>query len=339
LTQAPTHSKESPPLSSSYSFSTQHQVSSQSFTNTTPSQSFPVFCSSPENVIGTIIEKPFNGKMYKGEVIEFDVLDDGRTIYKVDYEDGDKEDLELHEMIPYFPRSHDPEDTDRRLCMWELFAGSGVVSAEFMRRDWKTISVDNHPGSNATIKRNILEVDPWDLAHVADAMWISLPCETYSNLAGGRHRDSETHSKTSKALNHNLLFMKMVELISYARSRNPHLIVVIENPVGQLRKMPLMQELVEHMDLKPVLVDYCTLGRDEKKPTYLWTNHHPLCHYLSKYKCKYACRKNKQHEGVKGNVHNIDYSVIPTKLAREVARFIDAEMTRREICRKPAAAR
>lgn len=58
----------------------------------------------------------------------------------------------------------------------------------------------------------------------------------------------------------------------WARSKNPHLIVVIENPVGLMQKMPLMDEIRSAFGLEYTIVHYCAFGRDDKKPTLLFTN-------------------------------------------------------------------
>jgi len=91
---------------------------------------------------------------------------------------------------------------------------------------------------------------------------------------GGKHRNAETKEfeKTPEALEHNHLFAKMAQLIHEAKSIHPHLIFVIENPVGLMSKMPLMKELIDSMGLYQTSVDYCAFGRFDKKPTHLWTN-------------------------------------------------------------------
>jgi len=90
--------------------------------------------------------------------------------------------------------------------------------------------------------RDILDIEPKDLAFVADFIWASLPCHTYSNLAAGKHRSAKNgeYEKTEEARLNNFLFLKMVKFMKDAKKKHPHLIVAIENPVGQLQKMPLM---------------------------------------------------------------------------------------------------
>lgn len=69
----------------------------------------------------------------------------------------------------------------------------------------------------------------------------------------------------------------MAQIMHWAKSKNPHLIVVIENPAALMVKMPLMDELTESLGLHCTKVDYCAFGRHDKKPTHLWTNVSVLC--------------------------------------------------------------
>jgi site-specific DNA-cytosine methylase len=103
-------------------------------------------------------------------------------------------------------------------------------------------SVDFAETSNATIKMDILDLDVKKLPFVPDFVWISFDCSTYSNAAGGWHRSAKKgrFEKTSKAKLNNLSFLKAVRICKWARSLHPHLIIAIENPVGQLQFMPLM---------------------------------------------------------------------------------------------------
>jgi site-specific DNA-cytosine methylase len=117
-----------------------------------------------------------------------------------------------------------------------LCIGQGIVTQEFCERKWKVASVDSSTHSNATIRRNILKIEP--LPFVPDFIWASLPCQTYSNLAGGTHRSVKNgeFEKTPAARYHNYLFQKMTEIMYWAKKKHPHLIVAIENPVGKLKK-------------------------------------------------------------------------------------------------------
>jgi len=96
----------------------------------------------------------------------------------------------------------------------------------------------------------------------------------YYYFAGAKHRHVESgqFEKTPEARINNSFFARMAYIMRWAKEKNPHLIVVIENPVGVLSKMPLMKELEATLGLYSVIVNYCAFGRDDKKPTYIWTN-------------------------------------------------------------------
>jgi hypothetical protein len=67
----------------------------------------------------------------------------------------------------------------------------------------------------------------------------------------------------------------MMKLMTETKQKHPHVIVVIENPVGGgflLKDMPLMKTFEQTFGLWLTRVDYCALGEKEKNPTHLWTN-------------------------------------------------------------------
>ena len=214
------------------------------------------------------------------------------------------------------------------------------MTQEFCERKWKVASLDSSENSNATIRRDILELNLEDLPHVPDFIWASLPCQTYSKLAGGMHRSLKNGQleKTSVAHQHNLLFLKMTKIMYWAKKRHPHLIVVIENPVGSLHRMPLMEEFSQRFGLGSTQVHYCAFGRDEKKPTMIWTNDFALQSNLGIFKCENKCRYygKKNPVSVRGS-HLYDFSVIPPPLAEEVAEYVHAKFYIDRIRDKKAA--
>lgn len=122
-----------------------------------------------------------------------------------------------------------------------------MVSESFRQRQWKAISLDILKSSNATIKMDICDFKhETELIHPPDFIWASPPCTTFSNAAGGHHRSRRTGEleKTETALEHNLLFTKMVRIMRWAKERNPHLVVAIENPRGILHRMPCMVRIL-----------------------------------------------------------------------------------------------
>jgi hypothetical protein len=94
---------------------------------------------------------------------------------------------------------------------------------------------------------------------------------------GGLHRSPKTEEWeiTEAAHLHNKILVRMLCIMRWAKSKNPHLIVAIENPVGLLYKMPLMKMVVDELGLYRTTVHYCALGRLDKKPTHIWTNVSP----------------------------------------------------------------
>lgn len=114
----------------------------------------------------------------------------------------------------------------------------------------------------------------------------------------------------------------------WAKKKHPHLIVAIENPVGSLKGMPLMKEFTKTFGLYSVQVHYCAFGRDEKKPTIIWTNDCRLISNLHEFKCENKCPYHEEGPHpvcVRQDSHLYDFSVIPQPLAEEVAECVHAK--------------
>lgn len=198
--------------------------------------------------IGMTVKKPFHGKLFEGVVlyeVQELVIKHGEyvKVWKVVYEDGDQEELEFDELLRHrWPPLEVSQCRGRAMQALELFCGSGVVSQEFRFRTWKVISLDIDERSNATLVADIMNIEPQELAFVPDFIWASLPCHTYSKAAGNTHRNAKRgeFEKSPESRRNNFLFCRMVKFMNWAKKLHPHLIVVIENPVGQLAFMPLM---------------------------------------------------------------------------------------------------
>lgn len=162
----------------------------------------------------------------------------------------------------------------RPLNALELFCGEGIVTQEFCERKFNVKSIDINSDSYATNVLDIRTARYKDIGFVPDFIWASPPCTTFSNLAGGTHRNvaAGEFEKSQEAHDHNDLFSQMVYLMKWAKSKNPHLIVVIENPQAQMQKSPDMIDFMETFGLHKATVNYCAFGRLDKKPTNLWTN-------------------------------------------------------------------
>jgi len=257
------------------------------------------------------------------------VIGKSKEWFQVKYEDGDEEELDSYEVIQHLhPRPEIPSCMGRRFVSLELFAGCCNVSDAFYRHGWNVDSTDNNPKSNASMKMDILDLNPHELDRVPDFIWASPPCETYSMLSGGSHRciSDMDYDRSPEARLHDLFFMKMVHIMSWAKSKHPHLLVVIENPRGKLQHMPLMQECVRHFNLQKVLITYCAFGRDEKKPTHLWTNFPALANHLKPFTCTQGrCCVSGYHHSVRSNCSTFNFSSIPEELSTTVARFVNSK--------------
>mmetsp|Transcript_18867 Transcript_18867/g.51684 ORF Transcript_18867/g.51684 Transcript_18867/m.51684 type:complete len:647 (+) Transcript_18867:1226-3166(+) len=321
-------------------------------------------------VVGTRIRKSFGGVQYHGTITKIPPkprTKEEKQFYKVKYDDGDSEDMDWLDVVSFRadrPVQPSPIRGRRPLGALELFSGCGIVSQEFAQRQWKILSVDNSEDSNATHKVSIMDLQrPGQTATdgsripvlpehgsfglgtgfgVPDFIWASPPCFTYSLLAGGKHRDvrSEQYEKTADAHESNVLFVRMAEIMTWARDRHPHCIIVIENPKGLLDKMPLMTGLKKELRLHRAEVHYCAFGRKDKKPTHLWTNDPILSARLSSFTCENSdCPyTNTTHPvSVRSHGHTFNAAAIPQPLAEEVARYVDSLFYQQSISDRPQA--
>jgi len=277
-----------------------------------------------DKLIGEKIRKSFDNAEYDGEVIR--KKDD---FYRVSYDDGDAEDLEGFEVIRYlWPRPQLPPILMRRFGVLELFAGNCEVSNAFYHQEWDTASHDIDPNSSATIKGDILSLDPETLPFVPDFIWASPPCETYSSEY---HRSLNELDRSPVARLHNLIFMKMVQIFTWAK-QHPHLIICIETS-GNIHEMPLMKEFIRHFGLYHVIIDYSAFEGNEKKSVQLWSNCKVLCEHFKDCKCRdtQCCVMEKHELGQNG------VSSIPRPLAKECARVVNSKLTLERVHRLSAA--
>jgi hypothetical protein len=188
-------------------------------------------------------------------------------------------------------------------------------------------SNDIDPWSNAHCVQNLHIISTTELPFAPDFIWWSPPCKTHSRLAANIHRNPKAgqYAMTPVAHEHDELFCKGINIFRWVIERNPNVIIVIENPsYGSMREMPLMIALAKEFKLNDCEVDYCAFGREYKKPTRLWVNHPILLSKLNRFTCMKNCSQNGVHGcGARGN-SDLDHGVIPSALADEVAKCVDA---------------
>lgn len=117
-----------------------------------------------------------------------------------------------------------------------------MVSNAFAEVGFDVIaSIDIDDESNATINQDICLVDPSSFSAVADCIWASPDCSTYSCLGGNNHRivSKGEYSKSNKAHKRDEIFMHMVRIMAYTKARHRHCTFIIENPAsGSLKNLP-----------------------------------------------------------------------------------------------------
>lgn len=199
----------------------------------------------------------------------------------------------------------------------ELFAGSRSVGRVAESMGFQVFSVDIKDFDGIDMVQDIQKLQISDIPFAPDVIWASPPCTTYSIAAISHHRNGiEPKSEFAKASD--ALLAKTVELIEAF----PNAKFFIENPVGMMRKMPIMQ------NFERVTVNYCVYGDTRMKPTDIWTNHKQTM-FADGWQPRQQCRNGEtrcHHEpaprgsrtGTQGLKNDYERSRIPAELVREI---------------------
>lgn len=200
----------------------------------------------------------------------------------------------------------------------ELFAGSRSVGSIADVRGWQVFSLDIQPFEKIDLVKDILEVTKQDLPFIPDVIWASPDCTTFSIAAISTHRNG-TEAKSEKAKNGDAMLAKTIEIISWF----PNAKFFIENPMGMMRKMPILQ------GIHRAEVTYCSYGDTRMKPTDIFTNHQrsifspngwqprPKCWNGNK-SCHHEAAPRGSRTGTQGIKGSYDRSRIPLDLVKEV---------------------
>ena len=142
----------------------------------------------------------------------------------------------------------------------DLFAGLGGWSRPAIARGDDVVTVDFDERFGTTIVADVLTLSADELGGPYSLVVASPPCEAFSTLAFGFHWFPGRVPKTEKAATSIELVRKTIELV---RELDPPF-WIIENPVGMLRKLPVVGGLERRT------VTYCRFGEPFRKPTDLW---------------------------------------------------------------------
>ena len=153
----------------------------------------------------------------------------------------------------------------------ELFSGTGVLSAAFRERGHRTLTVDWEESHKPDLKADIGTLSADDVVRLfgrPDVIWASPDCTTYSVMCISRHRDG-VKPKSEYAAQCDRVNAHVCDLIRELKPKA----WFVENPVGMLRKMPFILELMDDTGGKRHTVTYCQYGERRQKPTDIFTNH------------------------------------------------------------------
>lgn len=215
-------------------------------------------------------------------------------------------------------------DVERGLRMVELFAGTRSIGRVAEERGWSVWSTDLYPFERMDAVTDILDLDPDVVPFVPDMVWASPPCTFFSVASIGKHWSPDKPTaeypiphtpKTDEAR----LGVKIVEatwaFIDHWAALNPNLIWAIENPMGKLRKLPVMFRAPYRTS-----VTYCAYGDTRRKPTDIWHNFpwvaRPMCKNGDP--CHVSAPRGSRTPGSTQGRKGADRSRIPPELCLEI---------------------
>ena len=209
----------------------------------------------------------------------------------------------------------------------ELFSGTGVLSAAFRERGHETLSVDWDAAHNPDLRADIGTLTAEDVLSRfgrPDIIWASPDCTTYSVMCISRHRDG-VKPKSEYAAQCDRVNAHVCDLIRELKPKA----WFVENPVGMLRKMPFILELMDDTGGKRHTVTYCQYGERRQKPTDIFTNHpdpqfRPPCKRGDP--CHDAAPRGSRTgtQGLKGKAVR---AKLPDELCRHIVRICEGLVT------------
>ena len=198
----------------------------------------------------------------------------------------------------------------------ELFAGTRSVGKIADEMGWDVFSSDIHPDFSTDYTADILDFDASRVPFVPDVIWASPPCTYFSVASIGHHWHRDHTPKTEEAKLGVRIVETTLSIIEFFQGLNKDLIWYMENPMGKLRKLPVVAGLPRR-----VSITYCAYGDTRRKPTDIWTNDllwipRPMCSNGDQ--CHVSAPRGSKTPGSTQGAGKTERSVLPEELCREI---------------------
>jgi len=153
------------------------------------------------------------------------------------------------------------------MLIFDFFSGTGSSTQAFADAGDTVITFELDPQFDATETIDILHLTSEYLLKTygrPDFIWSSPPCTAFSVASIGHHWQSGGAFPVPKTVQA-VFNQRLVEHTKMlARELQPRYGFIIENPMGMLRKLPVVA------DLNRRSITYCQYGDTRQKPTDLW---------------------------------------------------------------------
>jgi len=196
----------------------------------------------------------------------------------------------------------------------ELFSGTESFSKVARKRGHEVFTIELNPIFKPSLCKNIMNVKLEDIPFKPDIIWASPPCTFFSVASIGKHWNKDNTPKTENAKFGIELVKKTIDLI---KEINPKFII-IENPRGKLRKLNLIP-------YERTTVCYCKYGDSRMKPTDLWNNFGFIGKMCKNGNPCHVSAPRGSKTGTQGLKGDIERSVIPENLCKEILEILENE--------------
>jgi hypothetical protein len=201
------------------------------------------------------------------------------------------------------------------MTLLELFAGTRSVGRVAETMGWEVYSSDIMPEFGTDYTTDILDFDVARVPWTPDVVWASPPCTTFSVASISTHWTPDHRPKTTAAVHGVAIVERTLGIIRHFQNLNDRLLYYIENPVGKLRKLPIVAD-----QPRRVTVTYCQYGDSRMKPTDIFTNDllwvpRPMCNQGDP--CHESAPRGSK-TGTQGLKDATERSRIPTALCLEI---------------------